>query len=98
MAGGAKCYVYNNGFLHAKTLCVDGMVGSVGTANMDIRSFELNFEVNAVIYSERTVQRLERAFEQDIDKCTQITRNIYDQRNMMIRAKEQFSRLLSPLL
>ncbi|GCA67410.1 major cardiolipin synthase ClsA [Mediterraneibacter butyricigenes] len=98
VAAGAKCYVYNNGFLHAKTLCVDGMVGSVGTANMDIRSFELNFEVNAVIYSERTVQRLERAFEQDIEKCTQITRNIYDQRNMMIRAKEQFSRLLSPLL
>ena len=70
VAAGAKCYVYNNGFLHAKTLCVDGMVGSVGTANMDIRSFELNFEVNAVIYSERTVQRLERAFEQDIEKCT----------------------------
>ena len=95
---GAKCYVYNNGFLHAKTLCVDGMVGSVGTANMDIRSFELNFEVNAVIYSERTVQRLEKAFENDIGKCTQVTWNLYDQRTMVIRVKEQFSRLLSPLL
>ena len=59
VAAGAKCYVYNNGFLHAKTLSVDGMVACVGTANMDIRSFGLNFEVNAVVYSERTVQRLE---------------------------------------
>lgn len=95
---GAKCYVYNNGFLHAKTLSVDGMVACVGTANMDIRSFGLNFEVNAVIYSERTVQRLERAFETDISQCTHVTRNIYDQRGLVIRVKEQFSRLLSPLL
>lgn len=95
---GAKCYVYNNGFLHAKTLCVDGMVACVGTANMDIRSFSLNFEVNAVIYSERTVQRLERAFETDQLKCTHVTRKIYDQRGLVIRVKEQFSRLLSPLL
>lgn len=95
---GAKCYVYNNGFLHAKTLSVDGMVACVGTANMDIRSFGLNFEVNAVIYSERTVQRLERTFETDISQCTHVTRNIYDQRGLVIRVKEQFSRLLSPLL
>lgn len=98
VAAGAKCYVYNNGFLHAKTVSVDGMVACVGTANMDIRSFGLNFEVNAVVYSEMTVQKLERAFENDITRCTQITRNIYDQRNLVIRAKEQFSRLLSPLL
>lgn len=95
---GAKCYVYDNGFLHAKTLSVDGMVACVGTANMDIRSFGLNFEVNAVIYSERTVQRLERAFETDITKCTHVTRKVYDQRGFIIRVKEQFSRLLSPLL
>ena len=98
VAAGAKCYVYNNGFLHAKTLSVDGMVACVGTANMDIRSFGLNFEVNAVVYSERTVQRLERAFENDMTKCTHVTRKVYDQRSLLIRIKEQFSRLLSPLL
>ena len=98
VAAGAKCYVYNNGFLHAKTLSVDGMVACVGTANMDIRSFGLNFEVNAVIYSERTVQRLERAFENDMTKCTHVTRKVYDERSLVIRGKEQFSRLLSPLL
>ena len=98
VAAGAKCYVYNNGFLHAKTLSVDGMVACVGTANMDIRSFGLNFEVNAVIYSERTVQRLERAFENDMTQCTHVTRKVYDERSLIIRGKEQFSRLLSPLL
>ena len=98
VAAGAKCYVYNNGFLHARTLTVDSMVGTLGTANMDIRSFGLNFEVNAVIYSERTTQRLERAFENDMMRSTQVTRKIYDERGFVIRVKEQFSRLLSPLL
>ncbi|MCL2865670.1 MAG: cardiolipin synthase [Lachnospiraceae bacterium] len=98
VATGAKCYVYNNGFLHAKVLTVDGMVGTVGTTNMDIRSFRLNFEVNAVIYSERTVQRLDQAFENDITKCTRVTRKVYDQRGLYIRFKEQFSRLFSPLM
>ena len=98
VAAGAKCYVYNNGFLHAKTLSVDGMVACVGTANMDIRSFGLNFEVNATIYSERTVQKLERAFENDMNQCTYITRKIYEERSLVILIKEQFSRLLSPLL
>lgn len=95
---GARCYVYNNGFLHAKTLSVDGMVGCVGTANMDIRSFELNFEVNAVVYSERTVHRLEKRFRNDLKQSTLVTRKIYDQRGLWIRIKEQVSRLLSPLL
>lgn len=95
---GAKCYVYDPGFLHAKTLTVDQMVACVGTANMDMRSFGLNFEVNVVVYSERTVSKLERAFEIDMAKCTQVTRNVYDKRSLFIRFKEQFSRLLSPLL
>lgn len=95
---GAKCYVYNNGFLHAKGLTVDGLVSCYGTANMDIRSFELNFEVNATIYSARTTGKLEEAFENDIRKSTLITRKIYDDRSLIVRIKEQFSRLFSPLL
>ncbi len=95
---GAKCYVYDNGFLHAKTVMVDGTVACVGTANMDFRSFGLNFEVNAVVYSEETTQKLEQSFENDMTKSTQITRNAYHQRSLIIRGKEQFSRLLSPLL
>lgn len=95
---GAKCYVYNDGFLHAKGITVDGLVSCYGTANMDIRSFMLNFEVNATIYSARTTRKLEEAFENDIKNSTLITRPIYDDRSLVIRIKEQFSRLFSPLL
>lgn len=95
---GAKCYVYNNGFLHAKVLTVDGLVTCCGTANMDIRSFKLNFEVNAVIYGEKTTLAMERKFINDISYSTQVTKKIYRERSVYIRFKEQFSRLLSPLL
>ncbi len=95
---GARCYTYDNGFLHAKCMCVDGLVTCMGTANMDIRSFSLNFEVNAVIYSARTTERLMDAFENDIAKSTLVTRKKYEQRDFIIRIKEQFCRLLSPVL
>lgn len=98
VAEGARCYTYDNGFLHAKTLTVDGQVTCMGTANMDIRSFQLNFEVNATIYSERTTRIMEEAFLNDIRKSTLVTRKLYEERKLWIRIKEQFSRLFSPLL
>lgn len=98
VAAGAKCYTYDNGFLHSKCMCVDGLVTCMGTANMDIRSFELNFEVNATIYSARTTAKLEEAFRNDIARSTLITRKRYQNRSLVIRIKEQVCRLLSPLL
>ena len=98
LAAGARCYTYENGFLHAKGVMADGRVCSYGTANMDIRSFELNFEVNAVIYDEETTQELENIFLEDLNCCREITMEIYRRRSLIIRAKEQCSRLLSPLL
>lgn len=95
---GVRCYTYDHGFLHSKCLCVDGLVCCVGTANMDIRSFALNFEVNAVIYSAKTTLKLEEAFENDSLKSTMITRKKYHQRSWVIRFKEQFCRLFSPVL
>ena len=95
---GAKCYTYENGFLHAKGVMADGRVCSYGTANMDIRSFELNFEVNAVIYDEDTTEKLEKIFLEDLKNSREITRERYRQRSLVIRVKEQCSRLLSPLL
>lgn len=95
---GAKCYTYDNGFLHAKGMMVDGMVSCYGTANMDMRSFYLNFEVNAVIYSQEVTKRLEDIFMRDLGKATEITRYDYSNRSLMVRIKEQVSRLLSPLM
>lgn len=95
---GAKCYIYNNGFLHAKGMVVDDKVLCYGTANMDIRSFALNFEVNAVIYNEGMARRMREIFEEDLKVSKQITRNLYMSRSLLIRFKEQVCRLLSPLL
>jgi len=95
---GAKCYTYENGFLHAKGMVVDGLVLSYGTANLDIRSFGLNFEVNAVIYDKGKAEEMQQYFWQDLKYCKQITKNVYAGRSAMIRLKEQVSRLLSPLL
>ncbi|MDF2886682.1 MAG: phospholipase D/Transphosphatidylase [Lacrimispora sp.] len=95
---GAKCYTYENGFLHSKGVMTDGKVSSYGTANMDIRSFELNFEVNAVIYDEETTRELEALFLEDLKVCREITQERYEARSIFIRIKEQGSRLLSPLL
>ncbi len=98
LASGARCYIYENGFLHAKGIMVDGMVSCYGTANMDIRSFELNFEVNAVIYDEAATEKLEQAFLDDLPHCQELTLEGYRNRSLKIRIKEQFCRLLSPLL
>lgn len=95
---GAKCYTYDNGFLHAKGLVADEQVLCYGTANMDIRSFKLNFEVNAVVYDEKEAEKMVEAFRKDLAVCTRITKERYTSRKLRIRVKEQVSRLLSPLL
>ncbi len=95
---GANCYTYDNGFLHSKGLIVDEKVLCYGTANMDIRSFRLNFEVNAVIYNAKKAKEMVEIFQKDLEDCTQITRDMYAGRKLGVRVKEQVCRLLSPLL
>lgn len=98
LKAGVRCYLYQNGFLHAKTIMIDGKAASVGTANMDIRSFRLNFEVNAMIYDGDVTRKLEALFLNDMGKSTELTAYDYESRSIGIRLKEQLSRLLSPLL
>lgn len=95
---GANCYMYMDGFLHAKGIVVDEMALCYGTANMDIRSFSLNFEVNAILYDEGKAREMTEYFHQDLKRSKQITKNMYLGRNLLVRFKEQVSRLLSPLL
>lgn len=95
---GAHCYKYEDGFLHAKGMIIDEKVFCYGTANMDIRSFALNFEVNAVVYDGRKAKEMTEIFREDLKKSTRITKEIYTNRSLTIRLKEQVSRLLSPLL
>ncbi|WP_346867025.1 cardiolipin synthase [Clostridium sp. UBA1353] len=95
---GAKCYTYDNGFIHSKMVSVDGKMCTIGTANMDIRSFNLNFEVNAIIYGTKTTSVVDKAFEADILQSTLLTPEHYSNRSLIIKFKEAISRLLSPIL
>lgn len=95
---GAKAYIYDNGFLHAKTIVVDDILASVGTCNFDIRSFVLNFEVNAFIYDESTSKKFKNIFLEDMLACKHITYNEYMNRPLIVKIKESISRLFSPVL
>lgn len=95
---GAKIYIYEKGFVHAKTLVADDSIASVGTANIDHRSFRLNFEVNAFLYDQNTAIELREAFEDDIEVSTLLTLEDYEKRSVMIKIKESISRLISPVL
>ncbi|MBI4858117.1 MAG: cardiolipin synthase [Acetobacterium woodii] len=95
---GAKIYIYENGFLHAKTIVVDDSVCSVGTCNFDIRSFSLNFETNAFIYDRKVAIQLKDIFVEDIKKCTYYNKELYRRRSRRVKIKESISRLFSPLL
>ena len=96
---GVKIYHYDkNAFLHAKTVVIDDEICSIGTANMDTRSFELNFEVNAFIYSEIIAKEQKGEFEKDILKCEELTLEKYKNRSRGVKVKEAISRLFSDVL
>ena len=96
---GVKIYHYDkNAFLHAKTIVIDDEICSIGTANMDTRSFELNFEVNAFIYSETISKQQKGEFEKDIFKCEELTLEKYKNRSRGVKIKESLSRLFSDVL
>ena len=77
---------------------VDGFVTSVGTANMDIRSFALNFEVNAFIYDRKLTEEHQAQFMRDIEDSTEITKEWYSKRSAWFKIREAVSRLISPML
>lgn len=95
---GAKIYIYNKGFIHAKMIVVDDEAASVGTANIDNRSFKLNFEVNAFIYDIEVSHSLSEVFERDMLDSYELTKALYAERSLWIKFKESVSRLLSPIL
>ncbi len=95
---GVKVYTYENGFMHAKTIVVDDEVASVGTCNFDIRSFKLNFEVNAFIYDNIEATHLRHIFEEDMMYSRELSPVRYAGRSIIIKVKEAISRLFSPVL
>ena len=96
---GIRVFHYDkNAFLHAKTVVIDDEVCSIGTANMDTRSFELNFEVSSFIYSEKIAKEQKYEFENDMKKCEELTLEKYQNRSRIVKIKESLSRLFSDVL
>lgn len=99
MKYGIKVYHYDkNSFLHSKAVVVDDEICSIGTANLDIRSFELNFEVNAFVYSKELSLKQRYAFDEDLKISEEVIYEDYKNRNIVVKVKESISRLFSPLL
>ncbi len=98
LEAGARCYNYSRGFLHSKTISIDSRILSVGTTNMDVRSFKLNFEINAFIYDRKIARAYDEIFFEDIEHSIEITAEEYKNRGWTMKVRESISRLLSPIL
>ncbi len=94
---GIEVYLYQKGFNHSKLLLVDDIFSSVGTANLDNRSFDLNFEVNAHIYDEEINKILVKRFKQDLDASRKVNLSSWRKRPFKQKLKESLSRILGPL-
>lgn len=98
LKAGVEIYQYQKGFLHAKTMVTDKKVAIVGTANMDFRSFDLNFEVNAIVYDTEIATELTDIFYNDLKDAVKIDPTIWADRPLYRQLLEKAARLLSPLL
>ncbi|GGH29351.1 cardiolipin synthase [Sphingobacterium alkalisoli] len=95
---GVKVYLYNKGFMHAKTITVDGKLAFVGTVNLDIRSFYINYEVAAAVSDQNLCIQMERQFEIDKLECNLLTLEVWQSRSKWKRGVDSICRLLAPVL
>lgn len=98
MKAGVKIYLYEPGYLHAKMLLTDDNFVTVGSTNMDFRSFEQNFEINAFIYDPKVVKTMKNIFMNDLQQSTRIILSEWNRRPLWKRLCESLMRLLSPML
>jgi cardiolipin synthase A/B len=98
LRAGAEIYTYQKGFLHKKVMIVDGDLATVGTANMDMRSFRLNFEVNLFLLGTKSIQDLVTHYQEDLEDCLRIRPVEFYKRGLTEKAKESFARLFSGVL
>ena len=95
---GVQVLLYQGAYFHAKTVCVDSTLCSIGSANMDIRSFSINYETNLVIYDPEITCELEADFNADVQHCTAFSLSEYEGRTRLARFIDSSMRLCSPLL
>ena len=98
LESGIKIFFYKKGFIHCKTLIIDDYISTVGSANMDFRSFEQNWEVTSFVYDYETAMILKNDFEEDLSHSQHVFHDEWIKRPIIEKTKESFCRLLSPLL
>jgi cardiolipin synthase A/B len=98
LCAGVDIYLYQKGFVHAKTIITDSNLAIIGTANMDYRSFELNFEVNVLVYDRELSEKLRDVFFKDIEDAEKIDRDEWCNRSAYKQLPERIARLFSNVL
>ena len=98
MKAGVKIYLYKRGFIHSKMMTSDDEISTVGSTNMDFRSFEHNFEANAFFYDKAMAEALKKVFMEDISSSMLLTYKIWNSRAAKNKISESVIRLFSPLL
>jgi cardiolipin synthase A/B len=98
LEAGVRIFFYQNGFIHSKYIIVDDIFSTIGTSNLDFRSLETNFEVNAFIYDEEFTSRLENIFLADIKNSREIKLNQWSERRWHFKLRESLAHIVSPML
>jgi cardiolipin synthase len=97
LEAGVRIYLFEKGFIHSKYLLVDNIFASVGSPNVDVRSFDLDFEVTALVYDHGFAEQLGALFSEDMKGCTEITAGDWEKRRRRDRQKESLARIFGPL-
>ncbi len=97
LEAGVRIFLYENGFIHSKYLLVDNVFSSVGSPNVDVRSFDLDFEVTALIYDDEFAGRLGVLFAEDLKNCSEVVMSDWVKRSRRERNKESMARIFGPL-
>jgi len=98
LSAGVRVYLYQKGFVHAKTVVADTFLSLVGTANMDIRSFDLNYEINAIIYGKEFGKKMEDMYYDDLKECREISYSDWEKISKWRKLGYTIARLLSYFL
>lgn len=98
LKSGGRVYLYEKGFIHSKVIIIDNSIASTGSANMDLRSFMLNFEINAFIYDRKVIDLMKEDFFEDMKNSKEINKDEFKNRSIIQKSKESVARLFSPIL
>ncbi|VAW14163.1 Cardiolipin synthetase [hydrothermal vent metagenome] len=98
LKAGVKIHLFHDGFLHSKIMISDDDIISIGTANIDIRSFEQNYEVNTIVYDADFVKELKEDFLIDCENSHELTYSTHKKRPWLDKLKEGIAKIFSPIL